>query len=501
MPMKRLLFSILLIAGPAATCAPEAAAEEPQKSLLIVTTDRIKARSARLQDFVSEKEKRGFKVTVATEAQFGGAGVKGQDKAVIIRNWLKTVYRDYSFLLLIGDPHPKYGDVPMMKVWPRHTFPPGQCFYFDIDCRSLETDYTYANLEGDWDLNGNGRYGEHQLDDGPGGIDFLPQIYAGRIPVYFDEIAPVDRILSNAISYMNQDPAETGYRSRMLLPAAFIYFKGQHGTPVNIDGADEAEWFIWHYLKDRAGFSYTTLFEQEGIVKSHKSDLPLSEENIVSEWRRGYGMVFWFAHGLWDRTARMIWSNDGNGDGLAQESEVSSPDMLVTGDAARIGGSSPAFTVAFSCEVGSAETPSNMVASLLAEGGSVGMVASSSLTSGSLTDYSDPSNPMDTTEFGADTAAALMYDTLMNGGYPSAAFYNAKASLGSSNSSGTYAGRMMMNYFGDPTLRLTDTSSDIIKETDGGAAGADGGSGTPDAGADGGLGEAGAGCSCSTVLP
>ena len=35
-------------------------------------------------DFVTEKQRRGFRVRVATEADFGGAGVLGPDKGLLI---------------------------------------------------------------------------------------------------------------------------------------------------------------------------------------------------------------------------------------------------------------------------------------------------------------------------------------------------------------------------------------------------------------------------------
>ncbi|MFA6033500.1 MAG: C25 family cysteine peptidase, partial [Myxococcota bacterium] len=309
---------------------------------------------------------------------------------------------------------------------------------------------------------------------------------AGRIPVYFDEIEPLDTVLSHTIAYMNQTTADAAYRSRFLIPAAFIFFKGQYGSTSNIDGADEARWFIRNYVENHPGFTYTTLFEQEGYAKSYPSDLPLTEDNIVAEWSKGYGNVFWYAHGSPALTARMVWSNDDDKDDIAQESEISSPNFFVTKDAARITAGRPAFNVAFSCEVGSADTPSNIPYALLFNGASVGVVAASSPASGSATDYSDPSNPMDTTGFAIDNAGALVFDALMNGGYASQALYRAKQELGTSGSIETYANRMMTNYFGDPSLRLVSTVEEVVAPPDGGSA-------------DGGSAPESQGCSCSAV--
>ena len=139
-------------------------------------------------------------------AQHGANSVTGLEKALLIRAWLASVQHEYSFVLLIGDANPDYGEIPMVTVWPRHEYPPDNCGGFGLDCRSMETDYLYADLSGDWDLNGNGLYGETDLDEGPGGMDFEAELYVGRIPTYFENVVDLDQVLLHAIHYMNQTP-------------------------------------------------------------------------------------------------------------------------------------------------------------------------------------------------------------------------------------------------------------------------------------------------------
>ena len=358
-------FAVLAILAPLA--APAAAAEPP-KGLIIVTTDAIRARSQALDAFVAAKERRGFTVLVATEAQYGAAVLKGQPRAIAIREWLKGAAAGYGYLLLVGDAHPDYGDVPMLRAWPRHTYPAGQCSFFAVDCRSMETDAFYANLTGDWDLNGNGRFGEHGLDDGAGGIDFTPQLVVGRIPVYFDEAAPLDAILRHALDHMDAPAGLAGaggWRSRVLLPAAFYYFQGEHAYATNVDGADTAEWFVKNRLAPRPGFPYTRLYERDGLAPSaHAAELPITAENVVAEWAKGYGMVFWFGHGLQKEVARVIWAEDADGDGKAGTDETTFIDFLTSDLAAGLPADRGAFVVAVSCEVGSAETPDNLAYAL-----------------------------------------------------------------------------------------------------------------------------------------
>jgi hypothetical protein len=67
---------------------------------------------------------------------------------------------------------------------------------------------------------------------------------------------------------------------------------------------------------------------------------------------------------------------------------------------------------------------------------------------------------MDTTEFGATNAGIEVIKSLLDGVAPAQAYANARLSLGTSASSEAYAGKMMLNYFGDPTLTLRSSVDD-----------------------------------------
>jgi len=44
------------------------------------------------------------------------------------------------------------------------------------------TDYFYADLTGNWDLDADGYFGEFAGDKGPGGVDFVNEVYCGQDP-------------------------------------------------------------------------------------------------------------------------------------------------------------------------------------------------------------------------------------------------------------------------------------------------------------------------------
>jgi len=465
--MKKLTFLLIIL------CFSFIFADAAEKSLIIVTTDLIKERSAILDDFIKEKESRGYTVLLATESNYDTEDLMGIERAEKIRSWLKTVAADFSYLLLIGDAHADYGDIPMWRVWPRHSFSDDECGGFAIDCRYFETDAIYGSLSGNWDKNGNGQYGEHELDEGEGGMSYTPDLAVGRIPVYFDDTTELDTILQNTINYMNQTEQETAYRKKVLLSASFYYFKGQKMTtytwPYTLDGAESADW-IRHNFFSGEDISVTTMFEEEGHETSQfNSSIPLTKDNFVEEWEKGYGMVMWFGHGLPKMVARTIWVEDTNEDNAAQGSEMDQPLLIDSTSVLNATYTNPGFIVAVSCEVGSVEVPENLTHSMLLKNAAVGVLSSTNVTPLDGTDYSDYESELDTGKFSENNAGALMYEGLINGKSAAYVFAIARNELGMDGSIEALAGKLMINYYGDPTLTLYDTVNDITEteeETD-----------------------------------
>lgn len=232
----------------------------------------------------------------------------------------------------------------------------------------------------------------------------------------------------------------------------------------HVDGADTAAWFLHNVVEADDAFSATTLFEREGLATSQQpSDLPLTQDNVVAQWAKGYGLVFWLGHGLPRHVSRVFWSADDNGNGLADKSEIHSATLIHSDDAERVASGRPAFVVAVSCEIGSVETPRSLAESLLIEGAAIGVVGSTSVTPGSGTDFADFSAGLVTTRSGADNIGVRFFEAVMQGEYAGKAFFDAKVALGSPETIESLAGRTMLNYIGDPSLTLYDTVEDVVQ--------------------------------------
>jgi len=258
----------------------------PISKYVIITTSAIESASIKLADFVAHKQSIGFDVQVITEEDFGGG--LGDTAAENIRAWLQEHYLsdNIEYVLLIGNPHPTSGDVPMKMLWPRNNS--GKS---NVDSPS---DYYYADLTGNWDLDGDGFYGEwpkrngREGDFGDGGVDRFWEVLIGRIP-HYGNISDTDAILERIIAYEKQDETSAQWRTSCLLPMepSDSSTPGYHlGEQIKNDILVPHEW------------SYHRVYEEEyGLVPPPEST-PCNYDTVTNAWAGNpAGLVVWWTHG------------------------------------------------------------------------------------------------------------------------------------------------------------------------------------------------------------
>ena len=311
----------------------------------IITTNAIVAGSSLLDDFVIHKEERGHHVLVVTESEYGSlTGQSPNGTAEKIRQWLKNNYVGYGieYVLLLGNPHPSTSDVPMKMCWPRYSM---------VSYRESPTDAFYADLTGNWDLDGDGNYGEWRQDTATGGVDFANEVYVGRIPVYNTDYAVLDSILQKTMDYENE-AAPADWRKSALLPMSF--------GVTTYDGAPLAEQMMDDYL-DYLGYDSWTQYQQGngacGLNSSYNSDEPLRGGAVVkNRWvAHDYGLVVWWGHG--SETGAYV-GCDGCWDGT----------LFSRSDTVELDDEHPAFVFQNSCLNGYPEYSTNLQYSLLKQG-------------------------------------------------------------------------------------------------------------------------------------
>ncbi len=221
------------------------------KNYVILTTNHIYEKSKNIRRFIESKKERGFNVFVVTQNKMindsttmsnGWGGGTGDTAAENIRKWLQENYLTLpiEYLLLVGNPDPESGDVPMKKTWLYRYTNDSDYGTDETDInRFYPTDYYYAELTSDWDTNGDGNYGV-----GPGGpsgtddtksIDRFPDLLAGRFPFYDDNFDNLDSLFRRAIIYENTVKESAEYRKNifMAMPMLGDDWSG-HGAGENV---------------------------------------------------------------------------------------------------------------------------------------------------------------------------------------------------------------------------------------------------------------------------
>lgn len=161
---------------------------------VIITINDIVAHSDRLQGFVRLKERFGYSVKVVTETDFDGlVGQPPNGRPEKIRQWLINNYvslsiNQGSYVLLIGNPDPEdptdpsdfVGDIPMKMCWPS---------FIECEGRNYPTDFFYADLTGNWDLDGD---------------------------LYFGESTKIDNAVINQVHFQTETPSPSGGLERLM---------------------------------------------------------------------------------------------------------------------------------------------------------------------------------------------------------------------------------------------------------------------------------------------
>lgn len=394
-------------AAPAYLAARTIAGSASGNTYVILTTNAIRSSLARLPEFIAYKEARGFEVVVATEYDWGGG--TGNTAAERIRAWLATNYLSLNieYVLLVGDPNPSTGNVPMKACAPYQ----GGC----------PTDFYYADLTGNWDLDGNGAYGQTS-DFGAGGVDRNWDVLVGRIP-YYGSAADTDAALAKIIAYEKETAADAAWRRRALLP--MVQFSGsclmyQLGEELKADALVPAGW------------SYHRIYQSAYGLSPPPETVGTSVENTTNTWNAApFGAVIWATHG----------------------SSTSASAVMDLSRAATLNDSYPSFAYQGSCENAYPEASNNLSWTLIKNG----CIAAVGATRTSWYTY-----PM-TSYKGTGTIGGVGYEygyrLIADGLTCGRALYGLKQEV-AFGPSWCWQNYVVFNLYGDPSLGVSVTRVD-----------------------------------------
>jgi len=254
----------------------QALSEKP--GYFILTTEAIVNDSAVLEYFAAFKESQGFKVQLVTESAWNYS--VGEDAANAIRAYLQNNYiaENIQYVLFIGDPRPTEGQVPMKMLWPRNYSPTR---------KEAPSDLFYADLTGNWDLDGDGYYGEGPDDLGPGGVDVFPEVIVGRIP-YYGNINDLDSILDKLIAYEYGDLNGDWTRKVMLSMVPL-----DNSTPSYHLGEQIKE----DIISRTDDFWTVRMYNQDYGLADPPDYTPCNDVIVRNAWAQHFGIHVWMTHG------------------------------------------------------------------------------------------------------------------------------------------------------------------------------------------------------------
>lgn len=318
---------------------------------MIITTAAL---APSVEPFKLYKQSSGMSVQVVTTEWIAANGT-GVDLAEKIRNFLKDNYvaMGIDYVLLVGTT----ASIPMRTCYVE-TFN----LLAPATPNNIPTDYYYSDLSGNWDLNGDGVYGQPGIDDQAGGVDYFPEVYVGRIPS--DNATEVGAICQKIVNF-SQDSGAWKHKA-LLLGAVINYFLEYPGILPAYGSAFMEK--MKNEVLQPLGFSSTTMYEKGGLAPDGTAcTMPLTRENALAELAKGYGILEVDCHGNYSAMGRKVWAVD-NGDGVPQAGEMIWPNLLTMQDIAAL--SNLNLGVVFSCACDNAQPTSsgNLMSTFLQKG-------------------------------------------------------------------------------------------------------------------------------------
>ncbi len=189
---------------------------------IIVTDASFVGAFAPLKDW---KTKKGVPTEIVTTSWIY-SNYSGVDNATKVRNFIAEAADSGAvYFLLAGQCDFEHSEeyVPRRDAY---FYTSGVGGYNDED--TIPTDLYFSDLDGTWDLNGNGIYG--QFTDG---VDGYSDVYVGRAPV--KNTTQINNFVSKVITY-EKSPSLT-FTKKILLPVGNLW-SGNYGNGINDTIAD-----------------------------------------------------------------------------------------------------------------------------------------------------------------------------------------------------------------------------------------------------------------------
>lgn len=234
---------------------------------MIVAPDSLADIYQKLADYHTRT---GIATVVRNLSTVRAADPRSNDLAQAIRSFIQAAHRLWGtrWAVLAGD----HDAIPMRYARAN--------FSQTID---IPSDAYYADLDGTWDGNGDGIYGE--VADS---LDMNPDIAVGRLSAATRSEAQV--LVSKALRYAT-NPLAPPLSKHLILAEVLFPYAWQPGQLISVDGAVQGE-----SLKVRAPACARVDRYYEN-VNAYPGAMPLTKAATLAALGRGYGIVNHIGHG------------------------------------------------------------------------------------------------------------------------------------------------------------------------------------------------------------
>ncbi len=239
---------------------------------VVVTSEEL---APEFNAFMAWKKRKGIDIELVTiediKANYTGDNISGiNDDAGKLRQFLSDAYDNgLDFALLAGD----HTVVPIRYGWRYNDD--------DSDDYVIPTDLYFAEFDGDWESDGDARYGE-TTDR----VTVHPEIYVGRVMVSTaDEI----RNWTQKVLMYEQNPGNGDYT---YLTKAFFTQADELQDGINGNYADQA-----NYITNKVTWCTSDVFEEAGGgCTVNVPNFPKGSD-VVTQFNAHYGLCSFMAHG------------------------------------------------------------------------------------------------------------------------------------------------------------------------------------------------------------
>ena len=261
--------------------------ENPNLEMLIVSPDNPGFINA-LIPLANWDNSIGLKTVILSNY----SSYQGRDDAERIRNMIKDYYERYNirWVLLAGDTDV----IPIRYVYNPDVIVVGggESEYSNWNETYKPTDFYYASLEGNWDQDGNGIYGESAVYNANGidEIDWTPEVYVGRLPA--SNAIELQTMVNKTLKY-ESNPYNGTWMNRMLLAGGISSY-----NPAEDEG--RLTQFIWQNYT-LGNMLFTNLVRSTSSFYPINPPLPnnqsvLNHSSFVNNFNTGYSTVIIAGH-------------------------------------------------------------------------------------------------------------------------------------------------------------------------------------------------------------